>query len=183
MKIAVYCGSDFGNNEEYTKAARELGQWIGKSKYTLIYGGGESGLMGAVAKEVHAAGSEVIGVIPGNVEFIKSRPQPYVTKLITTTNMSERKQKMLDLADVFIALPGGIGTLDEISEAITLTKIGVFQKPCVLFNRNSFYAPMKNMFEKMEQEGFWWKESMRHVLFSDHVDEIAAFIDKFNSAQ
>ena len=69
MKIAVYCGSDFGNNEEYTKAARELGQWIGKSKYTLIYGGGESGLMGAVAKEVHAEGSEVIGVIPGNVEY------------------------------------------------------------------------------------------------------------------
>lgn len=93
MKIAVYCGSDFGNNEEYAKAARELGQWIGKSKHTLVYGGGESGLMGAVAKEVHAEGSEVIGVIPGNVEFIKSRPQPYVTKLITTTNMSERKQK------------------------------------------------------------------------------------------
>ena len=176
MKIAVYCGSDFGNNEEYTKAARELGQRIGQSKYTLIYGGGESGLMGAVAKEVHAEGSEVIGVIPGNVEFIKSRPQPYVTKLITTTNMSERKQKMLDLADVFIALPGGIGTLDEISEAITLTKIGVFQKPCILFNRNSFYAPMKNMFEKMEQEGFWRKESMRYVLFSDDLEEMEAFI-------
>lgn len=183
MKIAVYCGSDFGNNEEYAKAASELGQWIGKSKHTLVYGGGESGLMGAVAKEVHAADSEVIGVIPGNVEFIKSRPQPYVTKLITTTNMSERKQKMLDLADVFIALPGGIGTLDEISEAITLTKIGVFQKPCVLFNRNSFYAPLKTMFEQMEQEGFWWKESMRHVLFSDHMDEIAVFIDKFYSVQ
>ena len=90
MKIAVYCGSDFGNNEEYTKAARELGQWIGKGKHTLVYGGGESGLMGAVAKEVHAAGSEVIGVIPGNVEFIKSRPQPYVTKLITTTNISKK---------------------------------------------------------------------------------------------
>ena len=95
MKIAVYCGSDFGNNEEYAKAARELGQWIGKSKHTLVYGGGESGLMGAVAKEVHAAGSEVIGVIPGNVEFIKSRPQPYVTKLITTTNMSEDRKSVV----------------------------------------------------------------------------------------
>lgn len=93
MKIAVYCASVFGNNEEYVKAARELGQWIGKSNHALVYGGGESGLMGSVAEEVHVAGNEVIGVVPGNVEFIKSRPQSYVTKLITTTNMSERKQK------------------------------------------------------------------------------------------
>ena len=136
MKIAVYCGSELGSHPEYAKAARELGGWIGNNKYTLVYGGGESGLMGAVAGAVHDAGCEVIGVVPGNVDFIKERPQPYVTELIITNNMSDRKQKMLELADGFIALPGGIGTLDEISEAINLTKICVFHKPCILFNRN-----------------------------------------------
>lgn len=128
MNIAVYCGSDFGNQDVYKRAATELGKWIGKTIY--------QGAPAAVCNETHYRG-----------------------------NMSERKQQMLELADVFLALPGGIGTLDEISEVITLTKIGVFQKPCILFNRNSFYEPLKTMFTQMEQAGFWWKESMRHVLF------------------
>lgn len=180
MKIAVYCASVFGGNREYVKAARELGKWIGKSKHTLVYGGGESGLMGIVAEEVYAAGNEVIGVVPGNVEFINSRPQPYTTKLITTMDMSERKQKMVELADVFIALPGGIGTLDEISEAIVLTKIAELQKPCILFNRNNFYTPLQELLKKMDQAGFLWGDHIEHVLFSDHLNEIEAFIDKYN---
>lgn len=176
MKIAVYCGSDFGSNPVYTQAARELGEWIGKQGYSLVYGGGESGLMGAVAKEVAAAGSHVIGVLPGNVDFIMNRPQPYVTELIVAKDMGERKAKMLELADAFIALPGGIGTLDEISEAITLTKIGVFHKKCVLFNRNDFYEPLRTMFEEMERAGFLQSESMDHVLFSDNLQEIQKFL-------
>ena len=179
MKIAVYCGSDFGKEPIYVEAARELGKWIGANKHSLVYGGGEAGLMGVVAKEVHEAGCEVIGVVPGNVDFIKDRPQPYVTELITTENMSDRKAKMLELADVFIALPGGIGTLDEISEAITLTKIGVFNKPCILFNRNGFYEPLRKMFDEMENAGFLTEESMKHVLFSDDVIEIGQFIRKY----
>lgn len=180
MKIAVYCGSDFGKDSIYTEAARELGQWIGKCGNSLIYGGGESGLMGTVAKEVHDAACEVIGVVPGNVDFIKGRPQPYVTELITTRNMSDRKEKMLELADVFIALPGGIGTLDEISEAITLTKLGVFNKPCILFNRNGFYEPLKNMLNEMEKCGFIFPGTMKHVLFSDDVYEIEKFIKEYD---
>ncbi|MCI6537693.1 TIGR00730 family Rossman fold protein [uncultured Eubacterium sp.] len=184
MRLAVYCGSDFGKEPAYQNAARELGQWIGKCGHSLVYGGGESGLMGMVAREVHAQGQEVIGVVPGDVAFIKDRPQPYVTELITTANMSERKQKMLELADGFIALPGGIGTLDEITEVITLTKIGVFQKPCILFDRNGFYEPLKTLFERMEAVDFLYQENMKHVLFSDDVDEIGTFIalyDKMRS--
>ena len=177
MKIAVYCGSDFGKYPVYTEAARELGRWIGKKGHSLVYGGGEAGLMGAISKEVYDAGCEVIGVIPGNVEFIKSRPQPFVTELIVTRDMSDRKAKMLELADVFIALPGGIGTLDEISEAITLTKIGVFDKPCVLFNRNGFYFSFSKMLEDMEDAGFLSADSMKHVLFSDDLEEIEEFIE------
>lgn len=178
MKIAVYCGSDFGREPFYKEAAVELGKWLGKSGHCLVYGGGESGLMGSVAKEVHSAGCEVIGVVPGNVDFIKNRPQPYVTELIVSPNMSERKQKMLESADAFIALPGGIGTLDEISEAITLTKIGVFNKPCILFNRNKYYEPLRNMILGMETAGFIW-EPMEHVLFSDDTKEIESFINHY----
>lgn len=176
MNIAVYCGSDFGNNPVYNEAAEELGKWIGQSGHTLIYGGGDSGLMGTVAKAVYNAGCNVIGVLPGNVDFIKGRPQPFVTECIITDNMSDRKQKMLDLADAYIALPGGIGTLDEISEAITLTKLGVYKKKSILFNRNAFYEPLKHMFLEMEKEGFLTKESMQHVLFSDDIEEIEEFL-------
>lgn len=176
MKIAVYCGSDFGKEECYTEAAKELGSWIAKKGYTLVYGGGEAGLMGEVAREAHDAGCEVIGVVPENVAFIKNRPQPYVTKLIHAADMSERKAKMLELADAFIALPGGIGTLDEISEAITLTKIGMFDKPCILFNKNGFYEPLRKMFDEMIRAGFLWEKSMEKVLFSDDIDEIERHI-------
>lgn len=175
MRIAVYCGSDFGNNPEFADAAKLLGRWIGESGNSLIYGGGDSGLMGTVAKEVHDLGAEVIGVVPGNVDFIKDRPHPYVSELIVTENMSSRKQTMLDKADAFVALPGGTGTIDEISEAITLTKIGVFDKKCILFNYDGFYEPFKQMFETMENAGFLKGEDMKHVLFASDIEEIEAF--------
>lgn len=176
MKIAVYCGSGFGNNPVYAEGAKRLGQWIGQNKHTLVYGGGESGLMGVVAREVFEAGCSVIGVVPGDVSFIKDRPQPYVTELIVAKNMSERKETMLELADAFIALPGGIGTLDEMSEAITLTKIGVFDKKCILFNQNGFYESFRNVLADMEKAEFIEVGSMSNVLFSADVDEIEKFI-------
>lgn len=181
MKIAVFCGSDFGKDEIYTEAARELGQWIASGMNTLIYGGGDAGLMGVVAKEVHNAGCEVIGVVPGNIGFIADRPQPYVTEFVKAKDLGDRKSIMFERADVFVALPGGTGTLDEIAEAITLTKIGAFNKPCVLFNRNGFYEPLKKLFDEMEAAGFLWKESMKHVFFSDDVKEIEGFVKDYFS--
>lgn len=178
MKIAVYCGADAGSNPKFTEAAGELGRWIGSKGYSLVYGGGESGLMGVVAKEVFACGMPVFGVVPEDVPFILSRPQPYVTDLIVTENMSTRKQKMLELADAFIALPGGVGTLDEITEVITLTKIGVFGKKSVLFNREDFYEPLRDLFINMDKAGFLKDESMKHVLFSDDVEEIERFLNE-----
>lgn len=132
--------------------------------------------MGVIAREVYESGCPVIGVVPGDVAFIKNRPQPYVTELITARNMSDRKEKMLELADAFIALPGGIGTLDEMSEAITLTKIGVFDKKCILFNQNGFYESFRNVLADMEKAEFIEAGSMEHVLFSADTDEIEKFI-------
>lgn len=176
MKIAVYCGSGFGNDGAYETAARRLGRWIGSQGHTLIYGGGEAGLMGAVAQEAHQLGSRVIGVLPGNVPFICERPQPYCTEVLTMPHMAARKERMLELADAFIALPGGIGTLDEISEAVTLTKIGVFRKPAVLFNTDGFYEPFRAMMTGMEQAAFLAPGDLQHVLYSDDVNEIGAFL-------
>ena len=176
MKIAVYCGSDYGNDPDFRLAAARLGSWIGAKGLTLVYGGGDSGLMGITARAVYEAGCPVIGVIPEDVAFIAGRPQPFVTDLITAADMSTRKQKMLSLADAFIALPGGIGTLDEISEAATLTKIGVFHKKCVLFNHKGFYEPLREMFRSMEKAGFLKEADMGHILFSDYTQEIEDFL-------
>ena len=176
MKIAVYCGAECGKNQSYLDAATETGRWIASKKHTLIYGGGNTGLMGTVAKEVFSAGCEVIAVIPQNVEFIASRLQPFATKIIKTVDMSERKHKMLEEADAFIALPGGIGTLDEISEVMTLTKIGVFNKKSVLFNKDGFYEPLKNLFQKMIDSAFMTNENLSHVIFAKNTAEIENFL-------
>lgn len=172
MNIAVFCGSWTGENDIWIKAAEELGNWIGEKGHTLVYGGGGSGLMGVIASKVYGSGGQVIGVVPEDVDFIRNRPHDYVTKLIYTKDMSDRNKKMFETADAFIALPGGVGTLDEISEAITLTKIGVMDKKSVLFNRKGFYDPLRALFYGMEKEGFMTAESMSHVMFSDDLKEI-----------
>lgn len=176
MKIAVYCGSTLGNNPRIVEKVKELGKWMGENGHTLIYGGGDAGLMGTIAKEVHAYQNPVIGVLPGNVSFICSRPQPYCSEVIIAKNMNERKQVMLEKADAFIALPGGIGTLDEISEAITLTKIGVFSKPSICFNVDGFYTPFQHMLEEMSQTDFLNGKEMTHVLFSENISCIESFL-------
>ncbi|MBQ0066144.1 MAG: TIGR00730 family Rossman fold protein [Firmicutes bacterium] len=178
MKIAVYCGSGTGNKPNVISKTVELGNWIGKNGHTLIYGGGDEGLMGIIAKTVYKYGNEVIGVLPGNVDFIANRTQSYCTQVIKASNMNVRKQTMLEMADVFIALPGGIGTLDEISEAITLTKIGVFDKPCILYDVDEFYQGFKSFLETMIQSEFLRAAEIKKVLFSQDVDEIEQFIRK-----
>ncbi len=165
-----------GNNQAFQKAAEELGRWLGSSGHNLVYGGGESGLMGIVAKNAKAAGAKVTGVVPCDVDFIRSRPQPYCDETLFTATMSERKQKMLELADCFIALPGGIGTIDEISEVITLTKIGVFSKKSILFNTAGFYDSFRSLLNQMCASGFLKSEELTHVLFSDNLQEIGQFL-------
>lgn len=176
MKIAVYCGSGFGNEPAYMEAAREVGQLIGNNGHSLVYGGGGDGLMGEVAKTASGLGAHVTGVVPGDVAFIADRPQLYCNRVIKAKNMSERKAVMLELADAFIALPGGMGTLDEISEAITLTKIGVMNKKSVFFNKNGFYDPLKNMFQTMMDAGFMKQEDLRLVCFAETASQIADFL-------
>ena len=177
MNIAVYCGSASGNRPSFTEGAMALGSWIAQNGHTLVYGGSRTGLMGATADAVLAGGGKVIGVIP-DVKLIQERRHPGLTECIETKDMAERKQKMIELADAYVALPGEPGTLDEISEVICLARLGIENKACVLFDTDGYYQALKKIFEEMVEVGFSEKEDFKRVLVSADLDEIERFIEQ-----
>lgn len=173
--IAVYCGSSVGASPMYRDMGEQLGQELVKRNITLIYGGAKVGIMGVVADTVLAGGGEVIGVIP---ELLQEREISHqgLTKLYTVKTMHERKQKMIDLADGFIALPGGPGTMEEFFEVFTWSQIGIHQKPCGLLNVNGYYDYLLSFFAHMQQEQFL-AESYFQMNLS--AAEPAALLDLF----
>lgn len=177
MNIAVYCGSSSGNDEKYTEAAKKLGTWIGESGNTLVYGGANKGLMGVLADSVLENGGKVIGVLP-DVERILARKHAGLTECIITSSMAERKAKMIELADAFIALPGGIGTLDEITDVMSLSSLDVVTGPIVLFNTDGYYEPFRMVIRKVIETGFGRPEYFERVLFSEDMDEIETFLNR-----
>lgn len=177
MNIAVYCGSSSGSKEAYTIGAVALGVWIAEHGHTLVYGGARGGLMGTIANSVLSNGGKVIGVLP-DVESIQKRRHQYLTQYIQTKDMSERKAKMIQLADAYVALPGGPGTLDEISDILALARLQIDDKPCVLYDIDGFYQPLKNVLDEMLTAGFAQKEDFRKVLVSENMDEIGSFLEK-----
>ncbi|MBQ4487367.1 MAG: TIGR00730 family Rossman fold protein [Oscillospiraceae bacterium] len=176
MNIAVYCGSSAGNNEKYIEAAKQLGKWIGESGNTLVYGGANKGLMGAVADSALDNGGKVIGVLP-DVPLIQARKHTGLTECINTSSMAERKSKMIELADAFIALPGGIGTLDEITEVLSLSSLDVVSDSIILFNTEGYYEPFRTVIRNIVEIGFGRSEYFDGVLFSDDIEEIAFFLN------
>ncbi len=180
MKVVVYCGASFGENPIYQQAAEKLGAWIGKNHHTLVYGGGKMGLMGSVAGSTLEHGGKVIGVIPS---FLKEREiaHPNLSEIVEVENMSVRKAKMAELGDLFIALPGGPGTLEEISEMISWSRIGQNNAPCVLFNVNRYYDSLVAFYETMVKEGFYTKSDWEHVLVTDEVAELLPFVENYQA--
>jgi uncharacterized protein (TIGR00730 family) len=140
-QLAVFCGSSNGASEAYKEGAIQLGKELAKRNITLVYGGASVGIMGAVANTVLNEGGKVIGVIPRLLEEREISHQ-HLTELHTVDTMHERKSKMAELADGFIALPGGPGTLEEFFEIFTWAQIGLHQKPCGLLNINQYYNPL-----------------------------------------
>lgn len=175
MNIAVYCGSSAGSKEAYTIGAVALGMWIAENGHTLVYGGARGGLMGTIANSVLSNGGKVIGVLP-QVESIQNRRHQFLTEYIDTKDMAERKAKMIELADAYIALPGGPGTLDELSDIISLQRLHINENPCILYDIDGFYQPLKAFFEEMQSSGFAAKEDFNRVLISKDLSEIEAFI-------
>ena len=172
--ICVFCASKDGNNETLRVLAQELGEKIARNGLGLVYGGAQIGLMGLVANATLASAGEVIGVIP---ETLADREvaHPDITSLIVTRDMHERKKKMYELADGFIALPGGMGTLEEIFEAATWTKLGMHlnsrYKPVVLLDDGKFWKGMTEFLDLQVSEGFVSQDSRDIVASASSVDE------------
>lgn len=175
MKVTVYCGSNPGLNPQFTQAAKELGHWIGRKGYTLVYGGGSNGLMGTVADATLETNGDIHGVIPEVLKGIEVK-HPLVEKIDIVDTMPERKTRMIELGDVFIALPGGVGTLEEISEILSLTRIGLINKPTVFYNIDGYYDSMQVLLNRMVEEDFLKQEIRDMFLFSDSLENIDIFI-------
>ena len=151
--ICVYCGSGSGHNPAYAQAARTLGHAMADASIGLVYGGGSLGLMGEIARAVLESGGRVTGIIP---EFLSGREQMLkdVQELIVTHSMHERKQKMFERSDAFVALPGGVGTLEELVEQLTWSQLGQNSKPIVLGDIDGFWSPLLSLIDQMRGEDF-----------------------------
>ena len=169
--ICVYCGSSPGTDPAFVGAAQSFGKILAENSVRLIYGGGSIGLMGAVAEAVLEHGGDALGIIP---EFLtrKERPRQLAQETIVTRDMHERKQKMFDNADAFVALPGGIGTLEELVEQMTWAQLGRHKKPILVANINGYWDPLLTLIEHMRDQKFLPETSRVDCLVANRVEEI-----------
>lgn len=176
MNITVYLGANEGREPALKTAVCELGTWIGEHGHTLVYGGSRVGLMGAVAASTLAAGGKVIGVEPRF--FIEQELQlDGLTELIVTEDMTDRKTKMIELGDAFIAFPGGTGTLEEIAEVMSAVSLGHLSAPCILYNLGGYYNDLKALLEHMIDKGLSSPRRQHGIYFADDLREIASIIN------
>lgn len=176
MNITVYLGANPGNDPKLKEAVAALGSWIGANGHTLIYGGSKMGLMGMLAESVLLAGGKAIGVEPQM--FIDDQLQyDALTELIVTEDMPERKRKMIELGDAFIAFPGGTGTLEEISEIMSMVSLKLLDAPCILYDLDGYYAGLKTLLETMKAYGLSSDERQKGILFAKDLAGIAAALE------
>ena len=177
MNITVYLGALEGNYPAFAKAVKELGTWIGTSGNSLVYGGSKSGLMGVVAESVLQAGGKVTGVEP---QFFIDAEVQYdgLTELIVTKDMTERKTKMIELGDAFIAFPGGTGTLEEIAEVMSKVSLKQLEAPCIFYNLNGYYDSMKELLSHMIAMGLSTRERQEGIYFAETLEEIKKILDR-----
>jgi uncharacterized protein (TIGR00730 family) len=169
--VCVYCGSRPGENPNYESAAQQLGEALADAGLRLVYGGGSVGLMGTVARACLDNGGQVTGVIP---KFLEEREVMLrrVEDLVITNDMHERKRRMFEEADAFVALPGGIGTLEEVVEMITWAQLGRHKKPVLLADIGGFWGPLTELLDHMIGEGFITDETMIRYLVASDVAQI-----------
>jgi uncharacterized protein (TIGR00730 family) len=176
--LCVFCGSSPGLVPAYASAARQFGSLIAQRGITLVYGGGDVGLMGEVANGALGSGGKVIGVMPRHL-IEKEVAHRNLTELIAVSSMHERKMKMAELSDGFVAMPGGIGTLEEIFEAITWTQLGLQQKPCAFLNTAGFYTKLLAFLEFVVEQRFVKDEHYKSLLVESDggklLDRLSAY--------
>ncbi len=178
MNIAVYCAASQSNVSTFDERTEELGNWIAKKNHTLVYGGGNTGLMGVVATSVMKSGGEVIGVMP---QFFVEREiaKKDITKLHIVETMSERKNKMIELSEVYIALPGGPGTLEEIAEVVSWVRVGQTNGICIFYNMEGYYNHLEAFFNHMVTTKLLSKEDRKQIYFATNLEEIEKLIENY----
>ena len=176
-KICVYCGSGPGNDPAYEQAAREFGAIMAKHGIGLVFGGGSVGIMGAIAQAVRQNGGETIGIIP---DFLVRREHanPEKDNLLVTRDMHERKRKMFEMADAFVALPGGVGTLEELVEQLTWAQLGRHKKPILIANIKGFWDPLCALFDHMKKLEFIRPGLEVALLVADKVEDILPMLQR-----
>ena len=179
MNITVYLGAFQGNDPLLGDAVRELGTWIGESGNSLVYGGSKSGLMGEIAKSVLSAGGKVTGVEP---EFFIEKNLQYeaLTNIIITKDIPQRKKKMIELGDAFIAFPGGTGTLEEITEVMSMVSLKRINAPCILYNLNGYYNGLKTLLNHMIEMGLSTKNRQQGIYFAENLSQIKELLAQIN---
>lgn len=171
MNITVYLGANEGSDPALAAAVRELGSWIGANGHHLVYGGSRSGLMGLLAQSALDAGGTVTGVEPQF--FIQQELQhDGLTELIVTRDMAERKTKMIELGDAFIAFPGGTGTLEEIAEVMSKVSLKHLEAPCILYDLDGYYTGLRMLLDHMIELGLSSKERQEGICFAKDLPEI-----------
>jgi uncharacterized protein (TIGR00730 family) len=177
-RVCVFCGANAGARPAYAAAARELGGALARRGIGVVYGGGNVGLMGVLADAALAAGGAVIGVIPEAL-VEKELAHAGLSELLVVRSMHARKAKMAELADAFVALPGGYGTFEELCEALTWTQLGLHAKACGLLNVEGFYDPLLAQLERALADGFLRTEHRAILLAETDVDRLLARLERF----
>jgi|SRR5215470_1524292 len=173
--VCVYCGSSPGNDPAFIDTARQFGTILAQHKIGLVYGGGSGGLMGSLATAVADHGGHITGIIP---DFLTSRERMFTRaqEIIVTRDMHERKRAMFERADAFVALPGGIGTLEELVEQLTWAQLGRHRKPILLLNIKQFWNPLNDLISHMKGLGFVHSEALVDYLIADQVEHIVPML-------
>ena len=178
MHITVYLGASCGTDPHLAQAVRELGAWIGAAGHTLVYGGSKAGLMGLLAESVLAEGGDVTGVEPQF--FVDEELQlDGLTELIVTRDMTERKNKMIELGDAFIAFPGGTGTLEEIAEVMSKVSLNQLNAPCILYNLNGYYDSLQQLLLQMIEKGLSTRERQNGISFAADLAQIQQILSPY----
>ncbi len=173
--VAVFCGANPGADAAYAAAAEAVGTGLARAGHTIVYGGSSRGLMGILGDAALAAGGQVIGVIPRSL-VEQERAHRGLTALHVVGSMHERKARMAELADAFVALPGGIGTLDELFEIWTWRQLGFHDKPIACYDVRDYFAPLRAFLDRATAEGFLGAASRQVLGHATHVDELLALI-------
>jgi uncharacterized protein (TIGR00730 family) len=179
--LCVYCGSSSGKHPDYVESARAFGTEMARRGIALVYGGGKVGLMGTVADAVLAAGGKVIGVIPRQL-VEREVAHPGLTEMHVVETMHQRKTRMYELSDAFVALPGGFGTMDEMFEMLTWAQLGLHKYPCAFFDVRGYYAQLRNMMDHMVDEAFVRSEQRDSIWFGDDMQQLFTWMSQYQGS-